>query len=156
MRRYRWILWTSLVLVALLSACSGGGSSSAPVVLGKSVYWAPPQTFTDNTPLIPSRDLQGFEIYVKQDNVFGPADNAVATPSPLDTSYNLGNINPPLSKGTTYYLSMRTVTVEGMKSDFSPPFAFSPDIHCATFLRTSTTTSTGVSPISDVVTSTRG
>ena len=145
MPRPKRILVTFAVLGALLSACSGGGSSSAPVVLGKSVYWASPQTFADNTPLIPSRDLQGFEIYVKQDNVFGPADNAVATPSPLDTSYNLGNINPPLSKGTTYYVSMRTVTVESMKSDFPPPRLLSPpDIHCATFLRTSITTSTGV------------
>ena len=125
MRRYRWTLGASLVLGALITACSGGGSSSDLSVQGKTVYWAPPQTFADNTPLIPSRDLQGFEIYVKQDNVIGPTDNAVATPSPLDTSYNLGNIDPPLSKGTTYYLSMRSVTVEGMKSDFSPPFAFS-------------------------------
>jgi hypothetical protein len=90
------------------------------------VYWAPSQFFTDNTPLVPSRDLQGFEIYVKQDNVFGPADNPVVTAPPLATSYNLGNINPPLSKGATYYLSMRTVTVYGMESDFSPPVAFSP------------------------------
>jgi len=127
MRRYRWILGTSLVLVALLSACSGGGgSSSTPVIVGKSVYWAPPQTFTDNTPVVPSTDLQGFEIYVKQENVFGSTDNAVATPSPLDTSYNLGNIAPPLTPGVTYYLSMRTVTVEGMKSDFSPPVSFIP------------------------------
>ena len=125
MWRYRWVLGASLVLGALITACSGGGSASDLSVQGKTVYWAPPQTFADNTPLIPSRDLQGFEIYVKQDNVIGPTDNAVATPSPLDTSYNLGNIDPPLSKGTTYYLSMRSVTVEGMKSDFSPPFAFS-------------------------------
>ena len=126
MRRYRWILGTSLVLGALLSACSGGGSSSNPVVVGKSVYWAPPQSFEDGTPLVPSRDLYGFEIYVKQENVFGPTDNPVATPSPLDTSYNLGKIDPPLSKGTTYYLSMRTVTAEGIKSEFSSGVAFSP------------------------------
>ena len=126
MGRYRRILGTTMVLVPLLSACSGGGSSSAPVIVGKSVYWAPPQTFADNTPLIPSRDLQGFEIYVKQENVFGPADNPVATPGPVDTSYNLGKITPPLAKEATYYLSIRTVTFYGMKSDFSPGVAFSP------------------------------
>ena len=126
MRRHRWIFWTSLVLGTLLSACSGGGSSSTSVVVGKSVYWAPPQFFADNTPLVPSRDLQGYEIYVKQENVFGPTDNPVATPGPVDTSYNLGNITPPLTKGETYYLSLRTVTAGGMKSDFSPGVAFSP------------------------------
>ena len=125
MRRYRWILGTSLVLGAVLSACSGGGSSSALSVPGKSVYWAAPQYFTDNTPLVPSRDLQGFEIYVKQDPSFGPADSPIATASPLDTKYNLAYISPPLSKGGTYYVSLRTVTVTGMKSIFSPAIAFS-------------------------------
>ena len=125
MRRHQWILGTSLVLGVLLSACSGGGSSSAPSVPGKSVYWAPPQSFADGTPLVPSRDLQGYEIYVKQDLPFGPADSPVATASPLDTKYNLVNVSPPLSKEVTYYVSLRTVTVTGMKSDFSPAIAFS-------------------------------
>ena len=126
MRRYLWILGASLVLGALLSACSGGGgSSSAPVVVGKSVYWAPPQYFADNTPLVASRDLKGFEIYIKQDSSFGPADNPVATASPLVNRYNLSNISFPLSKGVTYYVSLRAVTKEGVKSDFSPAAPFS-------------------------------
>jgi hypothetical protein len=98
-------------------------SSSLP---SKTVYWAPPQSFTDGTPLDPSRDLQGYEIYVKQDSSFEPADNPVATPSPLDISFYLGNIAPPLTPGVTYYVSIRTVTVDGMKSGFSPPYPFSP------------------------------
>ena len=125
MLRKKNILATIATLGALLSACSGGESSSAPSVQGKRVYWAAPQYFTDNTPLVPSRDLQGFEIYIKQDSSFGPADSPVATPSPLDNKYNLANVSPPLSKGVTYYVSLRTVTVEGMKSDFSPAAKFS-------------------------------
>ena len=126
--RYKRILTALAILGVLLSACSGGGggSSSTPVVLGKSVYWAAPQSFTDNTPLVPSSDLQGYEIYIKQDSSFGPADNAVATTLPLANTYNLENVSPPLSKGVTYYVSLRTVTVEGMKSDFYPPVSFSP------------------------------
>jgi hypothetical protein len=126
LRRYRWPLGYSLVLGVLLSACSGGGSSSALSVQGKTVYWAPPQTFVDNTPLVPSRDLLGYEIFVKQDPSFGPADSPVATASALDNTYNFGNISPPLSKGVTYYVTLRTVTAEGMKSDFCPPVSFSP------------------------------
>ena len=125
MRRYQWLLGASLVLGALLSACTGDGSSSAPSVPGKNVYWAAPQYFTDNTPLDPSRDLEGFEIYIKQDPSFGTADNPVATASPLVNKYNLANVSPPLSKGVTYYVSLRTVMVGGMKSDFSPPASFS-------------------------------
>ena len=60
MRRYRWILGLPWSWGRFFPLASGGGSSSAPVVLGKSVYWAAPQYFTDNTPLIPSRDLQGY------------------------------------------------------------------------------------------------
>ena len=101
----------------------GGGSSSPP---SKVVYWAPPQSFSDGTPLVPSRDLQGYEIYVKQDLPFVPADIPVATPSFLESVFSLVQITPPLSQGVTYYVSLRTVTVEGMKSDFSTPASFSP------------------------------
>jgi len=125
--RNKRILAVLAVLGAILPACSGGGggSSTAPSIAGKSVYWAAPQYFTDNTPLVPSRDLQGFEIYIRQDPSFGPTDSPIVTTSPLDTTYNLANVSPPLSKGVTYYVSLRTVTVEGMKSDFSPAASFS-------------------------------
>jgi hypothetical protein len=124
-QRHALILVALAVLGALLSACSGGGSSSTPSNPGKSVYWAVPQYFTDNTPLIPSRDLQGFEIYIKQDPSFVPADNPVATASALDTTYKLENVSPPLLNGVTYYVSLRPVSVGGMKSDFSPAYSFS-------------------------------
>ena len=57
---------------------------------------------------------------------FGPDDNVVATPLPLQNSFYLGDITPPLTRGVTYYVSLRAVTVDGMKSDFSPPVEFSP------------------------------
>jgi len=124
-RRHALILVALAVLGALLSACSGNGSSSAPSIPGKNVYWAVPQFFADNTPLVPSRDLQRVEIYIKQNSSFGPSDNLVATASPLVNKYNLANVSPPLSKGVTYYVSLRAVTIEGMKSDFSPAASFS-------------------------------
>jgi hypothetical protein len=125
----------SLFFAVLLVSCNGGGggggSSSisptpAPTPSSKNLVWETPQYFTDNTPLLPSRDLQGFEIYIKQDPSFGLADNPIATASPLDTTYNIANVFPPLWKGVTYYVSLRAVTVEGMKSDFSLPVSFSP------------------------------
>jgi hypothetical protein len=96
------------------------------VVSSKTVYWDPPQSFVDNTPLVPSMDLQGYEIYIKQDSSFGPADSPVATASALDNTYNLKNVSPPLLGGVTYYVSLRTVSVDGMISDFGLPFSFSP------------------------------
>jgi len=74
--------------------------------------------------LVPSRDLQGFEIYIKQNPSFGLADNPVATVSALD-NHNLINISPPLSRGVTYYASVRAVPVEGEKSDYSTSASFS-------------------------------
>jgi len=125
-KRYALILMASAVLGSVLSACSGGGSSSSsPALQGGTLYWTAPQSFTDNTPLDPASDLEGYEIYIKQDSSFGPADNVVATASPLQTSFNLGYISPPLTPGVTYYVSLRTVTVVGMTSDFSPPVSFS-------------------------------
>jgi hypothetical protein len=123
-QRHALILVALVILGVLFSACSSGGSSG-PSVQGKSVYWVAPQYFTDNTPLVPSRDLQGFEIYIRQDPSFGPADSPVATASPLNNKYDLANLSPPLSKGVTYYVSLRMITVEGMKSDFSPANSFS-------------------------------
>ena len=125
-QRHALLLVALPVLGAFISGCSGGGSSSAPSVPGKSVYWTTPRYFTDNTPLDPSRDLEGFEIHIKQDPSFGPGDTPVGTASPLQNSFHLGGITPPLTPGATYYVSLRTVTVAGMKSEFSPPVAFSP------------------------------
>ena len=89
------------------------------------MYWAAPQYFADNTLLVPSRDLQGYEIYIRQDSSFGLTDNPIATASALETSYKLTNVSPTLSNGVTYYVSLRTVTVEGIRSDFSPAVPFS-------------------------------
>ena len=98
-QKHELILVALAVLGALLYRMLGRRIVFRSFRPGKSVYWAAPQYFTDNTPLVPSRDLQGYEIYIKQDSSFGPADSAVATPSPLDTAYNLANVSPPLIEG---------------------------------------------------------
>jgi hypothetical protein len=129
MLRYKLILVTVAVLGALLCACGGGGSSSSqpsqPPLQAKMMIWKAPQYFMDNSLLNPATDLQRFEIYIRQDPSFGPGDNAIATASPVENSFNLATLVPPLSKGVTYYVSVRAVTVEDEKSDFSPAFSFS-------------------------------
>ena len=123
--RHKQILATLAIMGALLSACGGGGGgqSSSPPPAAKTLGWAPPQYFTDNTPVIPPSDLKHFEIYVKQDSSFGPDDNAIATALPVDNTFNLATLFPPLSRGVTYYVSVRAVPVDGEKSDFSSPAA---------------------------------
>ena len=115
------MLVPTAILAGLLVGCGGGnGSSSGPIV-----RWIPPQRFTDNTPLVPSRDLQGYEIFVRQDPNFGPADVPRATASARSTSYDLGMLYPPLSRDATYYISLRAVAVWGLRSEYSPAVAFS-------------------------------
>jgi len=129
MLRYKQIPVTVAVLGAFLfSACGDGGSSSSqppPSPLpAKMMRWKAPQYFTDNSSLTPATDLQRFEIYVRQDSSFGTDDSAIATASPVDTTFDLASLVPPLSRGVTYYVSVRAVTVDDEKSDFSNDFSF--------------------------------
>lgn len=120
-----------VVLGALFFECGGGGSSSStppvppPSTIKAVVRWDVPQSYTDDYTLVPSRDVQGYEIYLRQDLPFGAADNPVATTSPAETSFDLATLAPPPSRGVTYYVSVRVVTVYDTKSDFSPAVSFS-------------------------------
>jgi hypothetical protein len=117
-------LFTTLVV---LSACGGGGGSSSgdgnPLPT-KTLSWAAPDSYTDNTPLNPLTDLNGFEIYVNESDSFSYGDTPNAVVGAGDTSYNLAKL-ANLSKGIAYRVSMRAVAVTGLKSDFSPPASFS-------------------------------
>jgi hypothetical protein len=125
------ILAALVVLGVYFPGCGGGGSASAPPPgpppssIKAVVKWDAPQSYTDNTLLVPSRDVQGYEIYLRQDLPFGPADNPVATAPSVDTSFDLATLSPPLSRGATYYVSVRVVTTYDTKSDFSPAVSFS-------------------------------
>jgi len=127
--------WSGIALWAFLPACGGGGGGSSgqavqpppppvPPVSATSMNWTSPQFFTDDTPLDPTKDLELFEIYVKQDSSPGTVDHPVATVWPSTNSFDFQTVDPPLSKGVTYYASVRAVTPEGTKSDFSAPVSF--------------------------------
>lgn len=144
--RTRWTLsLATMVVLAILSGCGGGGTSSSGDVGGvgassgggtalpaKTLSWAAPESYTDNTSLNPVTDLEGFEIYVNESGSFADADTPNAIVSAVDpsthtltTSFNLANLAPYLSQGVAYRVSMRAVAFTGLKSDFSPPASFS-------------------------------
>jgi hypothetical protein len=69
---------------------------------------------------------------VKESGSFSEADTPTAIVSAVDpqtnqvtTSFNLANLGPFLQKGVTYYVSMRAVALDGLKSGFSTPASFS-------------------------------
>ena len=123
----------------LLSGCGGGGESamvSIPPGIASALAWDAPQTYEDNTPLDPYKDLDYYEFYVRNDPNFTENDLPLAQVaactdilSPDGKSYNpnlttlfkLANLLPFVPPGPRSYLSIRAVGVDGIKSGFSQP-----------------------------------
>jgi len=127
------------VLGALAVGCGGGGdvatdvappSPAGPVSV---LEWDPPASYMDNAVLDPYRDLDHYEVYVRLDPDFSDDDLPVAliaavvdapanAGSPatkvLETEFVLENLEPYLPAGSRYYVSLKSVGVDGQKSDF--------------------------------------
>jgi hypothetical protein len=90
--------------------------------------WAPPTTYNDNAVLDPGRDLDYYEIFVRQDANFTDSDlpviqvAAVAAGSPV-TEFTLALI-PSLPAGNQLFVSMRAVGVDQQKSAFMAPLTW--------------------------------
>jgi len=134
--RRLFALFSFFIILASLFGCGGGGSgqtsSGSESLPPKILNWQPPTKFLDNSPLDPARDLGSFEIFINEDNLFSNTDDEMAAVSATDpttgkvsTSFNLANLAPFLSKGVTYHVAVRAVTMTGVKSDFSPCATFS-------------------------------
>ncbi len=123
----------SLLVAAAFTfiGCSGCGSdkSGAPA---RTLRWEPPRAYADGQALDASKDLAGYEIYVNETGTFSAADTARAFVRGTDppagapvTSFDLSKCVPPLQPGRKYYLSMKSVDREGVRSDLAlPPVLF--------------------------------
>ena len=135
--RIRTILLIALgLMIANFYGCGGGTSSSdsgsGTPLPAKVLSWEAPTSYVDSTPMDPQTELDRFEVYVKTTGSFNDADPPAATLSAIDpttknltNSFNLANLSPDVTKGPTYYVSLRAVALSGQKSDFSPPVSFS-------------------------------
>ena len=139
------MLLGGLAAVILLAGCGGGGGgetsqSQVPAPSGSvsMLAWVPPTTYNDNVALDPERDLDYYEIYVRQDPNFTDTDlpliqvaAVTGTPSPdgltvvrsLVTEVNL-DVIPSLPAGTKLFVTMRAVGVDQQKSAFMAPLAW--------------------------------
>jgi len=137
-RRLPVIFLLIAIVLSPLSGCGGGGGTSEEGISGggafpaKILSWNPPSQYTDGSPLDPGTDLDSFEIYINENGSFSNADNEMAAVSAIDsgsgqptTTFDLSNLAPFLSQGVTYHVSIRTVALNGLKSDFSPGATFS-------------------------------
>jgi len=148
MRRFEFrylLLFPAIVLCASIAGCGGGGDSpaqnhspgpSGPVSV---LTWDPPGNYSDNAALDPYRDLDHYEIYVRQDGKFTDTDAPVAliaavTDAPasggnpvgkiLEKEFILENIQPFIPQGNRHYISMKAVGIDGQRSSFMPPITW--------------------------------
>jgi hypothetical protein len=130
------ILLGALACIAGCGGGSGGSPSSSggnpPPVAPKILSFRAPDTYTDNTPLVPGPDtLDPFEIHVNETGDF-PPDNPprayvyIQQSGQMDYTYDLANLAPQLPRGTTLYVRVRAVAAGGgFKSDYSDTASFS-------------------------------
>ena len=135
------VLFSLFIILAFLSGCGGGGSGETPVSGGpaplepfpsKILSWQPPTRYLDDTPLEPARELANIELYIKGGGGFTENDTPTALISAVNpttgqpnTTFNLANLGAFLSRGVTYQVALRAVAINGAKSAFSTPAAFS-------------------------------
>jgi len=135
----------------LLAGCGGGGGGSAgveapglppagPVTV---LTWDPPSSFADNERVDPYRDIDHYEVYVREDADFSNSDLPVVfipaltsvdpTSSPStgvkkgmrpNSEFQLETLDPYISNASRQYVSLKAVGVDGQKSAFMPPVAW--------------------------------
>ena len=144
LKRFHLLFALSFLLGGLLIGCGGGDEKTQSQSTGtgsptSTLAWDPPQTYIDNTPLDPYRDLDYYEFYVSSDTNFTENDvpvaqvaavsNVLATDGhsytqTLTKEFLLATLLPFTQPGGVCYISIRSVGVDGLKSNFSAPVAW--------------------------------
>lgn len=135
------MLLGSIAAVILLAGCGGGGGATSqdqgtpPAGPVSVLAWVPPTSYNDNVALDPEKDLDYYEIYIRQDANFTDSDLPVIQLAAVTTSlspdgasvvrtpvteFTLESI-PSLPPGTQLFVSMRAVGVDKQKSAFMAP-----------------------------------
>ena len=142
MRRFAAMrmLLGGFVAVLLLAGCGGEGEIPQSMGLTPSgpvsvLAWSPPTTYNDNAPLDPQRDLDYYEVYVREDPNFTDSDQPVIEVSAVADTLSPDGLTitrllvkeftleliPSLPAGNQLYVSMRAVGIDHQKSAFMAP-----------------------------------
>ena len=135
---------SAITLIGIIfSGCGGGGGGSSAVSPPSgsvtALEWDPPRVAADGTPMDSRRDLDYYEFYLRTDQNFTENAQPVAQVaafydvlSPngktfvrgLTNEFTMDNLLPFTEKGKRYYVSIRAVGVDGLKSGFMVPVAW--------------------------------
>jgi hypothetical protein len=135
MSRFSFCLTVSVILVIgmILYGCGESSKGSAPSGPNPAVAWDPPTLAADGSPMDSRRDIDYYEFYLREDPNFSDDDLPVAHVSgfydvfqpdgksfsrKLTKEFALDNLLPFTEKGKKYYVSIRAVGVDGLKSGF--------------------------------------
>lgn len=126
------VLIVLILFFTLRSASCGGGNDvqNLSVADGLRLTWDAPLSYADSSPLDPWEELDVYELYINDTGIFHRNDSPVAYISATDmdgfpvTTFDLGCLDYPFALGRTYFISMRSVTKMGSRSEYSPVFPF--------------------------------
>lgn len=143
MTRNRFLRAAALAAVIgiLVAGCGGGGEgtqaqSGGSGTYGPTLVWDAPKKFADGVSIDPRRDLDHYEIYLRTDANFSDTDlpvdqvaaiSDVSSPGGMTdgrkptTEFPLDRLLPHTQPGKRYYVSIKAVGVDGLKSGFMPP-----------------------------------
>lgn len=127
-----------IVGMIVLPGCNSGGSSEVASPSGAitSLEWDPPKTSGDGTPINPVRDIDHYEFFLRTDENFTDIDLPVAQVSAVTdvldpngniqsrgptAEFTLENLLPFVESGKRYYVAIKAVGIDGIKSGFMAP-----------------------------------
>lgn len=126
------------VIGILVAGCGGGGENTQAQSGGSAptLAWDSPDKFADGVSIDPRRDLDHYEIFLRSDPNFNDSDLPVALVAAISdvsspdgitkgrkptTEFSLKGLLPYTQPGKRYYVSVKAVGVDGLKSGFMPP-----------------------------------
>jgi hypothetical protein len=141
LNRFCLLVALTAVMSVLFIGCGGGGEGTQAQSGGSGTYtatlvWDTPKNFADGISIDPRRDLDHYEVFLRADTNFNDTDlpvvqvaaiSDVASPGGISfrrtptTEISLDRLVPYTQPGKRYYVSIKAVGVDGLKSGFMPP-----------------------------------
>lgn len=138
---FRLLVALAATMSILAVGCGGGGEGTQAQSGGAgtnspTLVWDAPKKFADGVSIDPRRDIDHYEVFLRTDPDFNDTDLPVAHAAAISdvassdgksrgrkptTEFSLDPLLPHTQPGKRYYVSIKAVGVDGLKSGFMPP-----------------------------------